>query len=145
MTIVKSMPPLWHLATVALLAAWNAVGCYFCYLQFRLGADWAADATDYDRALMASLPAWYNYCYALGVGAGLLGALALLVRSRSAIVLLALSLAAVVVQFGYLFAATDIIAHKGAGTVLPFPIFIAVVSALALWGARRAAAKGWLG
>ncbi len=145
MTIVKSTPPLWHLATVALLAAWNAVGCYFCYLQFRLGADWAADATDYDRALMAALPAWYNYCYALGVGAGLLGALALLVRSRSAIVLLALSLAAVVVQFGYLFAATDIIAHKGAGTVLPFPIFIAVVSALALWGARRAAAKGWVG
>lgn len=145
MTATKSRPPLWHMVVVALLAAWNAVGCYFCYLQFRLGADWAADATDYDRALMASLPGWYDYCYALGVGAGLLGAVALLARSRAAVGLLMLSLAAVVVQFGYLFTVTDVIAKKGAGSVVPFPAFIAFVAALALWGARRAVAKGWAG
>ncbi|MFM9828052.1 MAG: hypothetical protein ACKVOB_04795 [Sphingomonas sp.] len=143
MTAFRSRPPLWHHVVVALLAVWNAVGCYFCYLQFRLGADWMADATDYDRALMASLPGWYNYCYAVGVGAGLLGAVALLAGSRAAVALFALSLAAVIVQFGYLFATTDVIAQKGAGTVLPFPIFIAVVAGVAFWGARRAVAKGW--
>lgn len=136
-------PPFGHRAAAGLLAAWNAVGVYFCYLQVTRGADWMPDATDYDRALFAGLPGWYNYCYALGVGAGLAGAVALLLGRRIAVPLIAVSLAAVVVQFGYMFVATDLIAHKGAAMVIPFPAFIIAVGAVALWGARRAAAKGW--
>lgn len=141
---ISTKPPMWHVIAAALLTAWNLVGCYFCWLQFRLGADWMPDATAYDRALMASLPVWYNWCYALAVGAGALGGAALLARHGAAVALLAVSLVAAVVQFGYLFATSDIIAHKGAGTTVPFPLFIIAVAALALWGAKRAQARGWV-
>jgi len=49
------------------------------------------------------------------------------------------------VMFGYAFVATDLIAHKGLGQVLPFPLFIAAVGALAIWFAGFSARKGWVG
>lgn len=142
----KPKAPVWYYLVAVLLAAWNAIGCYFCYLQFKLGAEGMGGVpTAYDRALYASLPGWYNYCYAVGVGAGVLGALGLLVRSPIARPLLALSLLAVVIQFGYLFAMTDLIAHKGAATVVPFPAFIALVCVFALWLSGYAIKRRWIG
>ena len=100
-------------------------------------------ATDYDRALYARLPVWYNAVYAVAVGTGFLAALALLLRSVLSIPLFAISLVAVLIQFGWLFAATDIIAVKGVW-VTYFPIFIAAVTAFALWLARHARARRWI-
>ena len=54
------------------------------------------------------------------------------------------SFAAIIVMFGYAFVATDLIAHKGLATVLPFPLLIAVVGALSIWLAQFAAGKDWL-
>ncbi|MES2753078.1 MAG: hypothetical protein V4659_00265 [Pseudomonadota bacterium] len=136
-------PPLGFWAVVVLLTVWNAIGCWFCYMQFKLGADAMPGATDYDRALLAAMPGWYNWVYALAVGAGAIGGLVLLARSRVAKPLFVVSLAALVLQFGYLFATTDIIAHKGAATVVPFPILIALIAAFAIWFANRAILRGW--
>jgi hypothetical protein len=47
-------------------------------------------------------------------------------------------------MFGYAFAATDLIAHKGLAQVLPFPLFIAAVGAFSIWFSRLATARGWL-
>ena len=101
-------------------------------------------ATDYQRTLYAGLPVWYNAVYAVAVGTGLLGAVALLARSTLARPLFVISLIAVVVQFGWLFATTDIIAHQGAATV-GFPLFIAAVAAFEIWFARHAQRRGWIG
>ena len=60
-------------------------------------------------------------------------------------VFVVIALAAIVVMFGYLFATSDVIAHKGAGVVLPFPIVIFLIGLFAWWFARMAAAKGWIG
>ena len=137
-------PPAWYYVVAALLTAWDAIGCYFCYMQFKLGADAMGDATAYDRALFATLPGWYNYCYAIAVGGATLGGIALLARSASARPVFLVSLVAIVVQFGYLFATTDVIAHKGFATVVPFPLFIVAVAVFALWFAGFAKRKGWL-
>lgn len=135
--------PRWFVVAAVILLLWGAMGCFACIQQIRLGADSMPGATEYDRALLASLPGWYNAVYAVAVGAGFAGALALLMRSRVAVALFAVSLAAVIVQFGYLFATTDIIAVKGAGTAI-FPVFIAIVGVVALLLARRAQANGWI-
>ena len=74
----------------------------------------------------------------------LLGCAALIARDKRATLLFWISFVAVIVFFGYAFAATDLIAHKGLGQVLPFPLFIAAVSAFSIWLARFAARKGWL-
>lgn len=136
--------PLWFRAVVIALVLWGAMGVFACIQQFRLGAEAMGPASDYDRTLYAGLPIWYNAVYAVATGCGLLGGLALLTRSVLAVPLLAISLAAIVVQFGWLFATTDIIAVKGAWTTY-FPLFITAVGVFALWLARLARRRGWIG
>ena len=68
----------------------------------------------------------------------------MLARRRVAFSLLAASLVALLIQFGYMFAVTDIIAVKGVWTTY-FPIFLAAVAAAAAWLARLAERRGWIG
>ena len=72
-----------------------------------------------------------------------LAALALLFRSVLAVPLAAISIVAILVQFGWLFAATDIIAAKGV-FVTYFPAVILAIGVFALWLARRARARRWI-
>ncbi len=142
----RSPPPVWFRVVAIILVLWGVTGCYFWYTQFRFGAEsWGPDVTDWDRAFYASLPVWYNAVYAVAVGCGLLGALALVARSVLSIPLFVISLVAVIVMFGWTFVATDLIAHKGVMVATGFPIFIAAVAAFQVWLARRGRAKGWIG
>lgn len=136
-------PPIWFWIAALLLLSWEAIGCYFCFQQFRLGADTMPSATNYDRALYASLPAWYNWTYALAVGTGALGGLALFMRKATAKPLYIVSLIALLVQFGYLFAATDIIVTKGLWTIY-FPAFIAAAGGFAIWLTDKAVKRRWI-
>lgn len=145
MSVLRQAVPAWFRVVALLLLVWGLIGCYVCLQQFRLGADAMGDATAYDRALFASLPGWYNPVFAVATATGLLGALALLTRSRLAAPMFAASLVAVVVQFGYLFLATDLIAAKGAATTVPFPLVIASIAAAGAWLSRRAIRRGWIG
>jgi len=144
MTPQSKTPPWFWIATILLLL-WEAMGCYACITQIRLGAAAMGPVDDWSLKYYAALPAWYNAVYAVATFGGLLGALALLLRAGWAVLLFWVSFAAVIVMFGYAFVATDLIAHKGLGQVLPFPLFIAAVGALAIWFARFAARKGWVG
>ncbi|CUS45024.1 hypothetical protein MGWOODY_Smn952 [hydrothermal vent metagenome] len=65
-------------------------------------------------------------------------------RSRAVRILFIVSLVAAAIQFGYLFATTDIIAHKGAGTVLPFPILILAIGVFSIWFAGLARKREYL-
>lgn len=145
MTDMRAPAPLWFRIVAIVLLIWGVAGCYACLLQFRFGAEAMGPATAYDRALYASLPGWYDWVYALAVGAGMLGALALLTRSARASELFVTSLVAIVVQFGFLFATSDIVAVKGAATVLPSPIVIAAIAMFEVWLARHARRRGWIG
>jgi len=127
-----------------LLTLWAVAGCYACYLQFVYGPEAMGPADKYDRALYASLPLWYNYCYAVAVGAGLVGAIGLLIRAAWAGVAYLVSLIAALVQFGWLFIATDILVKKGAATVLPFPIFIILMAVFSMWFAVQAYRQDWV-
>jgi hypothetical protein len=145
MTIDTRSPPSWFRVAVVVLIVWSAAGCFACYQQFRLGADAMGPADAYQRALYAALPGWYNIVYAVAVGAGFLGAMALYARSAVAWPLFVLSLGAIVVQFGWLFTQTDIIAHRGAATTMPFPLFISAVAAAEIWLSAHALRRGWIG
>lgn len=136
--------PAWFRIVGVALIAWGVMGGYACVQQLRLGAEAMGPATEYDRALIASLPVWYNAVYIVAVGCGLFGAVALLARSVLSIPLFAISLIAVIVMFGWMFAATDILAVKGAGTLV-FPLVIAAIAVFQLWLGRHARARGWIG
>jgi hypothetical protein len=138
-------PPAWFWIVTILLVLWGAMGCWAWYMQVTLGAAAMGPVDDWSRSYFAALPRWYNYVYAVSVFGGLLGALALLLKERRSIILFWISLVGVVVMFGYAFAATDLIAHKGAAQTIPFPAFIAAVAIFQIWFAKMAARKGWIG
>lgn len=140
-----AMVPAWYWLLTIALVLWAAMGCWAWYQQYTHGpAAWGPEVSGYDRALYASLPHWYVWVYAAAVFAGLAGAVALLARSRAAQTLFLISLIAVLVMFGWMFASTDIIAAKGFGQAAGFPIFITVLAAFQVWFAGWAAGRGWL-
>jgi hypothetical protein len=140
---VKPSARFWIIAVALVL--WEAMGCFACFEQFKLGAAAMGPVDEWSLRYYAALPAWYNWVYAIATFGGLAGGLALLARKRIATALFWLSFAAVIVMFGYAFAATDLIAHKGVAQVLPFPLFIAAVGAFSIWFAGDSEKKGWLG
>lgn len=122
------------------------MGCASLYMHFVLvvlGPDDGPGTTDYDRQLYASLPTWYGVVYIAAVVSGLCGAIALLVRRSIAVILSAVSVVAVIVQFGWLFGATDMLAVRGTW-VAYFPVFILIVQLFQLWFANMAKGKGLL-
>ena len=135
--------PTWFRVVAVGLVLWNLMGAYACIQQFRLGAEAMGPASDYDRQLFAAMPVWYNWVFAAAEVSGVAGAVALLVGRRIALPLLIASLVFVVIQFGYLFATSDIIAVKGVWTTY-FPAFIAAVCLVQIALARLGIRRGWL-
>jgi hypothetical protein len=135
-------PPTWFWIVAGLLILWGLAGCasFWMHLNFDPGT-----ATAEDRQIYAQLPGWLNAVYAVSVGGGLLGSIALLARSRWAVPLYLASLVAVIVQFGWTFAMTDLLALKGAAATVPFPLFIGAAAVFQVWLSTRARRRGWIG
>lgn len=136
--------PVWVRVVAVVLILWGIAGVFAFYQHATVGPDAMPGATDYDRAFYRARPLWFDMVYLAAVGGGFLGSIALLLRSRLAISLYVVSLIAVLIQFGYVFLATDLIAVKGAAETVPFPIVILAVALFQLWLARRARARGWI-
>ncbi len=135
--------PLWFTIVSVILLLWGLAGCASFYVHFAYGTEMDPNATDWDRAYYAALPMWLNVVYGVAVGAGLLGSIALLAKSKWAVTLYTVSLIAVIVQFGYIFLGTDIIAVKGVWTTY-FPALIVVIGVFQLWVSAMAKGRGWI-
>ena len=140
-----SKRPLWFVATITVLLLWALAGVAAFGAHVFVGEAMAAEQGAWDLAFYRALPAWFAWDYALATLAALAGTLALWMRSRSAMLLYVLSLIGVVIQFGYVFAATDLLAHKGTAATVPFPAFIALMACVQIVVARVAARRGWVG
>lgn len=104
-----------------------------------------AQMSEAQQQLYASRPQWLFVVYAIAIFSGLAGTIGLLMRKAWAIPALAISLGAVVVQFGYTFLVMDAIRLLGAAAALPFPIVIFVIGVALLWFATRSGKSGWIG
>ena len=141
----ETKAPIWFWIVAILLVLWEAMGCYACATQIKEGAAAMGPVDDWSLKYYAALPIWYNWVYAIATFGGLLGGVLLLLRDKRASILFCISFVAILVMFGYAFAATDLIAHKGLARVLPFPLFIAAVGAFSIWFTGFAVRKGWIG
>ncbi|MFP7723022.1 hypothetical protein [Lysobacter sp. A3-1-A15] len=131
----------WLIAVIALL--WNLLGLAMFVLQVTLSPEALAALPDAQRRVHEATPAWMNMAFGIAVVAGVLGAVALLLRRRWAAMLFAVSLAALVVQILGAFLATPAwAAHGVAG--LAMPVLLLVIAGV-LWAyARKATTRGWL-
>ncbi len=139
----SAKPPLWFWIVAVLMLLWNGVGVMAYIGEAMMPADALQALPEAQRTLILGRPPWATAAYAVAVFGGVAGCLLLLIRRRSAIAVLTLSLLGVLVQMGHAFLLADAFRLVGpAGAVLPA---VVVVGALfLLWFARHARAKGWL-
>ena len=127
-----------------ILLGWNLMGLAAFILQY--SADLATLAKDdpYTARIFVQMPGWAWTAYAVAVGGGTMGATLLLMRKAAAVGLFLLSLISVIVQFGYSFLGTDLLAVKSA-TAAIFPAIILAIAVAQTVYARHLKTKGILG
>lgn len=132
----------WVASIAALGVLWNAYGVLQFVNAFSQTRDslMAAGMTAQQAGVYLALPGWITAAFGAGVAFGLIGATALLVRQRSAPVLLALSLAAYLLLF-----AGD--AYHGVFTSMPLQLAVlaavVVIAAVLLTVAVVARNQAW--
>ncbi|WP_313809229.1 sugar transporter [Sphingobium sp.] len=124
-----------------ILLLWNLMGVAAFIMQYTADLNQLARADPYAAKIFASMPGWTWAVYAIAVGAGTLGAILLLLRKAAAAPLFLLSIAAVIVQFGYSFTRTDLLAVKGV-TATIFPAVILIIAIVQWWYARKLISRG---
>lgn len=127
-----------------LLLAWNLLGVMAYVQEATMSAEALGAMSEAQRALLRTRPAWATAAFAVAVFGGAAGCLLLLLRSRLAVPVLALSFVGVVVQMVHAFFIADSYAVYGPGG-LAMPAMVLVLSIFLVWYARRARKRGWLG
>ncbi len=131
----------WLVAVVALL--WNLAGVAMFCIQMTLTPEIIAAMPPEQQQIHAATPGWLNIFFAIGVFAGALGSVGLLMRRRWATSLFGASLLAVVIQMVGAYLLTPAWQLLGAGSLV-MPVLVIAI-ALYLWRyAANATAKGWL-
>lgn len=135
--------PRYFIVIAIVLLLWNLMGLAAFAMQYTADLTELAKSDPVTAQAFAAMPAWVWIAYAIAVGAGTLGAVLLLMKKAAAASLFLLSLIAVVVQFGYTFLGTDLLALKGP-SVIAFPAFIVVMAVVQLLYARHLVGKAVL-
>lgn len=132
----------WIVSILALV--WMLFGVVAWTMDLMTDEQALASMSEPQRQLYAARPSWLFGIYAVAIFSGLLGAIGLLLRKRWAVALFALSLIAVIIQFGYTFFGMDAVRLLGAGAALPFPLLIFALGVALLWFSMRAKRLGYL-
>jgi hypothetical protein len=139
-----AMVSFWYWVVSAILLVWNAFGCFACFSQMTMSGEKLARLPEEQRTAWMAMPATAKAAYVVAVGAGLLGAIALLCRCLAAGPLFFASLVGVIVQFGWFF-----VVYRGASKLglssLAFPAVIALVAVAQIGFACWAKTAGLLG
>jgi hypothetical protein len=143
-TTTAAKPPTWYWVVSGLAVLWMLFG--FMAWSMDLMTDEAALAkmSEAQRQLYAARPQWLFAVYGVAIFSGLAGTIGLLLRKSWASMLLVLSLAAVIVQFGYTFLGMHAVQVLGAAAAIPFPLVIFLIGVALVWFARRAQKAGWI-
>lgn len=140
--VIGAKPPAWFWVVAVLALLWEAFGVAM-YLMTVGVIENAKEVSEAERSLMESSPTWVTGLFAIGVFAGLLGVLGLLLRKSWARPLLIVSLVAVILQFGGWLLMTDAITVVGS-SVFVMPAIIVAVAILLVWVASTGVRRGWL-
>jgi len=137
---IRQRPPRWFQPVSLVAAAWGLFCSFFFLRHLLFGPAAMGPPTPADILYLETL---YGPAYGLAVAAATLGGFALLARAAGARMLFAVSLAALLVQFGWLLLGTPLLGLKG-GAALVFPAFLIAVAALETWFTHKARRRGWI-
>lgn len=141
---VREKAPTWFWVVSAVLSLWALAGVGALYGHMSINAAALAAMPEYDRRYFTNLPSWFVYDFALATLTALVAAVCLLLRSAIAMPLYLLSLIGVIIQFGWVLGATDIIAVKGVAGAALFPFAIFCIAVFSLWFSIIARGRRWI-
>jgi hypothetical protein len=143
-TTAASKPPTWYWVVSGLALLWMLFGVMAWVMDFMTDETALAQMSEAQRQLYAARPQWLFVVYGVAIFSGLAGAVGLLMRKSWASMLLVVSLAAIVVQFGYTFIGMNAVQVLGAAAAIPFPLAIFGIGVALVWFASRARRSGWI-
>ncbi len=135
--------PRWLLWVSMIFLLWNLMGIRSFATNWQMNAADYAALPDAQRDLWSAMPPWTWVAFAVAVGCGTAGAIALLLRRTPASPLFLISVIAICVQFSWPIFMTDAFSKMGMELVT-FPIILVLVGALQWFLARLWSARGWL-
>ncbi|MHA7871782.1 MAG: hypothetical protein ACX939_05465 [Hyphococcus sp.] len=131
----------WFAAGGALL--WNLVGVAAFIMDATMSQNAIAQLPAEQQAMRSNMPAVVMVAYGVAVLTGALGAMMLLLRKTLATQVFIVSLAALLVQFGYLFLAMRAMSVMGPQAAI-LPAFTIIIGFLLVRFAMSSQRKGWL-
>jgi hypothetical protein len=142
-TVAIPRPPRWYWIVAGVAVAWMLFGVMAWFMDLMTDEAALARMSEAQRQVYAARPQWIFLLYGVAIFSGLAGAAGLLLRKGWSTTALAVSLAAVIVQFGFLFLAMDTLRLLGPGAVV-FPLVIFLVGVFLLWLSIHARNCSWL-
>ena len=143
-TSAASKPPTWYWVVSGLAVLWMLFGVMAWVMDLMTDEAGLATLSEAQRQLYAARPQWLFVVYGVAIFSGLAGAIGLLLRKSWASMLFGVSLAAIIVQFGYMFLGMHAVQVLGAAAAIPFPLVIFVIGLTLLWFANRSRRVGWI-
>ena len=135
--------PSW-LKTVAIIALiWNILGLLAFAGQLLITPEVLAQLPEAEQALYKDIPAWATAAFGVAVIGGTLASVLLLMKNGLAAPIYLASLAGVIVQDIHAFLMTDVIAVKGATSVI-MPAVVLIVSVMLFMLAKKGKDEEWL-
>jgi hypothetical protein len=131
----QNTSPKWFRPLAVGLLLWNLLGAYACVQQFRVSAGIASLTDPYQQNLYSSPPPFYNWLFVGAELTGIAGAISLVGMKSNARPFFIVSLAFIVLQFGYLFATTNLVSHTGFSATV-FPMLVFSIGLLQIWAAN---------
>lgn len=131
----------WVISGVALV--WMLFGAMAWVMDFAMDEAALAQLPEAQRQLYLIRPQWLFVVYGVAIGTGLVGTTGLLMRRSWATAALTVSLAAVVLQFGYTFLALGAFELLGPSAIV-FPLVILGIGVFLLWYSLKARRNAWL-
>ena len=137
----KPTTTFWIVGGAALI--WNLIGLVFYIGHVTIAPEALAAMPQAQQDFFAETPTWATAAFALGVNAGVLGSLFLLLRKAWAVPMFVLSLVAVVVQDIDAFVLRGGFSVVGVNGIIIPSMVVAIAIAL-LFYARGSIERGWL-
>ncbi len=141
----RSTPPRWFLVVSIVALVWTLLGLLSFIMDPLTSEAALAEMTEVQREIFESRPTWLFVVYGISVLSGLAGAIGLLMRRGWAVPAFAVSLAFIVIQFGYVLFGLNALGLLGPLETLPLPLVILTFGVLLLWLSLHARREGWIG
>ena len=140
-TTTKIPKSFYWISGIALV--WNILGVVAYVMQMTMSPETLAAMPPEQQAIYNEMPAAIDGAFAIAVNGGAVGCVLLLMRLKIALYVFILSMAGIVVQFGYVIFLTETVAVMGATSVIG-PIFVALVGIFLIWFTLSSDKKGLL-